>query len=129
MNWYKKAQNNYFPFSLDKLWEKILSIDIQTNPPLPKIIGELDNINVVLVNGDLIKKKYFMDFVEGGNDMAYNWMPKNQIWIDNNMSPKVMPHIIYHEFLERYLMKNKNMSYDDAHNIANKYEKKKIEVN
>jgi 5-methylcytosine-specific restriction endonuclease McrBC regulatory subunit McrC len=34
--------------------------------------------------------------------------------------------IIYHEFIERYLMKHKNMSYDDAHDIANKNEKKRI---
>jgi len=126
MNWYKKAKDGYFPFSLDELWDKILSLKIDTNPPLPKSIGKINDIGIILVDGDIIKKKYFMDFVEGGNDMAYDFVTKNQIWIDDNMSPKVIPHIIYHEFLERFLMKNKGMKYDEAHDIANRYEKKRI---
>ena len=126
MNWYKKAKKSEFPFDIDELWEAILSLPINTNPPLPKKIGQINDMEISLVDGDAIKKKYFMDYVEGGNDMAYKWMPKNQIWIDDNMSPKVMPHIIYHEYLERYLMKYKGMKYDDAHKIANKYEKKRI---
>jgi len=125
MNWYKIAKVE-FPFNLDDLWEAILSLKFEVNVPLPKPLGKLDDMEVILVNGDKIKKKYFMDFVEGGNDMAYKWIPKNEIWIDDNMSTEIMPHITYHEFIERYLMKYEDMSYDDAHDVANKYEKKRI---
>ena len=127
MNWYKKAKKEIeFPFKLDDLWKAILELKFEKTKLLPKTIGKLDDMEIILVDGDKIKKKYFMDFVEGGNDMAYKWMPKNKIWIDDNMSIEVMPHITYHEFIERYLMKYEDMSYNDAHDIANKYEKKRI---
>lgn len=129
MNWYKKA-NTKFPFDLDKIWEELNELDINTNPPLPRKIGTIndtiDDLDIYLVDGDEIKKKYFMDFVEGGNNQVYKFVPKNQLWVDDNMNPKVIPHIIYHEFIEQYLMKCKDMSYDDAHDIANKNEKKRI---
>ena len=132
MNQSKKIKNSIrFPFSTNLLWKKITDnfSSVNPNPPLPKIIGTINNIKILIVNGDKIKKEKNMDFVEGGNGQAWDFIPKNEIWIDACINYKDFPHIIYHEYLEQYLMKKYNLTYDDAHEIANKYEKEKIITN
>ena len=140
MNWYKLAKTKTeFPFDLDDIWKQINNLSINDAPSMsksksePKKIGIVNDTNndieVFLVNGDEIEKKHSMDFVVGGNDGSDpEFIPEKQIWVDYNMSTDVIPHIIYHEFIELYLMKHKDMSYEAAHDIANKYEKKRITV-
>ena len=84
----------------------------------------IEGINVFLVDGDKIKIKYDLDFVEGGNDAIYNYIPANTLWIDKNLDKHEYPFIILHEFVERYLMKKYGLEYNDAHDLANHYEKK-----
>lgn len=127
VNWYKLSKNHLdFPFNLDSIWEKINALKINNNPPFPKSMGKINNIEIMLVDGDKIKKKNNIDYVEGGHDLIYDFIPEKQIWIDGNMSKKTIPHIVYHEFIERYLMENKEITYDEAHDVANEKEKEKI---
>lgn len=123
MNWYKVSKKQ---LNLDKLWEEINKLKIPENHSHQKCIGEIDGIKIFLVDGDKVKREHFMDFVEGGHDIVYRFIPHNQIWIDYNISNRPIHHILYHEFIERMLMLYNNMDYEDAHNIANKQERKKI---
>jgi len=124
----KARQKAKFPFSLDILWQEISRhfSSINTKTSLPKKIGSINNISIRLVDGDKIKKTKNMDFVEGGHDRAWDFIPKNEIWVDASMDNANILHIIYHEYIERYLMKTYNMAYDDAHDIANDKEKERI---
>lgn len=125
MNWYKLAKKE---LKLDKLWEEINKLKIPEKHAHNTHIGKLDEVDVYLVDADVVKKKYFMDFVEGGHDIVYRFIPCNQIWIDYNISNRPIHHIIYHEFIERTLMKYNKMDYEKAHNIANEQEQKKIKL-
>lgn len=106
-----------------KLFQEILGIiPKQRTYRLPRLIGSVDGgVKVLAVDGDAVKERLYMDFVEGGNDIRYEFIPKGQIWIDNTMDLYDWPYVIYHEVNERRLM-SKGMSYDKAHAISNRVE-------
>jgi hypothetical protein len=91
------------------------------------VLYEEDDFKVCAVNGDFIRGKdpglNFDQFVDGGSHYVTSYpgykkhIPEDEIWIDDVFRSK--PHdlcaIILHEKIERYMMKNYGMSYDDAH--------------
>lgn len=90
-------------------------------PPKEIYIRKLDefskNLNVWVVNGELVRDLYFIDFTEGGHHYVYKWVPKNEVWIDGDLSPKEMPYVILHELHERHLM-SQGWTYNKAHNSS-----------
>ena len=88
-----------------------------------KNVGVVDNNNIFLVDGNHVKINNDMDFVEGGNDARYKFIPEKEIWVDSNEDRSQWPYIILHERVERNLMVGGEMKYDDAHNIADEVEK------
>ena len=97
------------------------------------LVGQIEDMSIYLVNGNEVKVKYHMDFVEGGNDMTYGvnapdpihglrFMPANEIWLDAHMDLDQLRFIAYHEYIERYLMVTYSMIYDKAHIYADRLE-------
>jgi len=133
------TENSYYP-ETDKyfknLWQQIKRLTIpedikketencqsRSSDRLAKrCIGSVDNINVFLVNGQEVKQKYDMDFVEGGNDAVKVYIPKNEVWLDAKYDINMLKTILLHELSERYLMSTKAYSYEDAHDFANELE-------
>jgi hypothetical protein len=76
---------------------------------------------IMLVNGDEVKKKFSMDFVEGDNDLHSQFIPKGEIWVDANVGAHEFDNIIAHETTERRLM-DEGMNYEQAHKLANERE-------
>lgn len=72
---------------------------------------------VWIIKGELVRGIFFLDFTEGGHDKVYSFVPKNEIWIDDDLSRKELKFVLLHEVYERNLMA-KGMSYDDAHRHA-----------
>ena len=96
-------------------------------------IGNIEDVNIYFVNACEVEVKFYEDFVDGGNDMAYGvdskkatvkFMPSNEIWLDSHIDLFELRFVCIHEAYERSLMKNTNMEYDEAHEHANKLEKK-----
>jgi len=81
-----------------------------------------EKISVWLVNARLVRDLFKTDFTEGGHGYIFRWIPNDEIWIENTLHKHEMPLIILHEFVERTLMKHKNMKYEKAHTIASKVE-------
>jgi hypothetical protein len=79
-----------------------------------QIINKTDHTTIWLVNGRLVRDFYDIDFTEGGHDWVYRFVPKGEVWIDNDVEPEERPYILLHELHERNLMK-KGLSYNDAH--------------
>jgi ankyrin repeat protein len=79
--------------------------------------------DLFLVNGDEVKDKYGMDFMDGGNFESYGFIGDGEIWVDWDIEPHDWKFIFLHEITETHLMMG-GMKYDDAHVIANKYEKR-----
>lgn len=78
-------------------------------------------LKVWIVNGEAVRDIFFIDFTEGGHDRVYNFVPRNEIWIDDDLMPEDIKFVLLHEIYERRLM-SKGMSYDSAHKKASHLE-------
>ena len=83
--------------------------------------GKIGDLTIWLIDAKKVRNEHKSDFMEGGHDYVYNWIPENEIWIEDGLNEHEIPFIILHEMVERTLMKGK-MKYDDAHDIASKVE-------
>lgn len=79
-----------------------------------KLLGyDPHNIPVYAVNGELVRQYIYPDFSLGGNDQAYpNFIPKNEIWIDQDLRDGNRQTTISHESVERHNMHTKHEYYD-----------------
>lgn len=78
-------------------------------------------LGIRLVDGTFVRDHFDSDFSQGGNGYRYKWIPKSEIWIDEQINPNERPFIVYHECTEAELMRG-GMSYDRAHDRAKKLE-------
>ena len=91
-------------------------------------IGMHGDVGIYLVNGDVVKKESFPDFVEGGNDGVYgkgqtnDFIPPKRVWMDADLNVRDIPYIACHELLERKWMVDRGYTYDPAHEKANAFE-------
>lgn len=82
-----------------------------------KLLMKTPDAEVWLVHGKKVRDKH-IEFVEGGHDLVYDWMPKKEIWVDDALHENEYTPVIIHELYERELMK-KGVSYSKAHKRAN----------
>jgi len=122
---------------VDDLISKIEEFDQKfIHDSLQKLfLGKIGDISVYTVNGDYVKKKTDMAFVEAGHWLRYpKFIPDKEIWLDNNLNVTDYAPNLLHEFLESYLMDDFDLEYDNpksedesdlnyAHPNANKVEK------
>lgn len=83
-----------------KIKEKILK-RIYKKPLFEKYTK---NLKIKLVRGNLVRSLFYLDFTGGGHDKIYSFIPKNEIWIDDNVYKKERALILIHELHERALM-------------------------
>jgi hypothetical protein len=74
-------------------------------------------IKVWVVDGNLVRTLLLIDFAGGGHDKVYDFIPKNEIWLDNDIKKSELKYILLHEMHERYMMA-KGMDYRKAHKSA-----------
>lgn len=74
-------------------------------------------ILVVYVDGAMVRTYLDPYFVAGGHDLAYDYIPKNEVWIDAKNYPEDQPFVLVHELFERDLMA-KGRDYNSAHDFA-----------
>jgi hypothetical protein len=88
-----------------KLWKKLRS-----------------GLRVWIVNGRFVRGCFDLDFTAGGHDLVYpRYIPRNEVWIDDDVAEGERPFVLIHELRERSLMK-KGRSYNNAHDSANRFE-------
>lgn len=80
--------------------------------------GERKGFKVWIVDGALVREKIFNEFIFGGNDERYPFVPEGEIWIDNSVSVKEFETTLEHEINERNLMAKYGMTYYDAHDSS-----------
>lgn len=83
--------------------------------------GKKGSFDVWIVDGALIRKNIFNEFVYGGNDKRYPFVPVEEIWVDNSITVEEFDLTVAHEINERNLMAN-GMTYFDAHDSSLKVE-------
>lgn len=85
-------------------------------------LENIDDVAVWLVDGKKIRDDCYIDFTEGGHDLVYEWIPENEIWIDNDISKEERPYILDHEYEERCRMAE-GEDYKHAHGTASNLER------
>ncbi|MFI5144744.1 MAG: hypothetical protein ACHQJ4_04045 [Ignavibacteria bacterium] len=80
--------------------------------------GQRDGFNIWIVDGALIRRTIFNEFIYGGNDERYPFVPDKEIWIDNTISSEEYEMTVAHEINERRLMEKFKMAYFDAHDSS-----------
>jgi hypothetical protein len=124
-----KEINDQLGQKFEQVWQKIKRLKIKTSTNEKTLIGTIDNMKIFIVDGDAVKNNINIDFVEGGNDAVYDFIPQNEIWVDQHIDKNDHHFIVFHEFIERLLMKDYKLTYNEAHEIANDYELKKRKLN
>jgi len=77
-----------------------------------------DNVKVFLVDGDIIRNNYDIEFALGGHHYRNDYIPENEVWVEDTKYEHDIDINIFYEGYERLLMKYRGMSYDSAHPIV-----------
>jgi len=80
-----------------------------------------EKIKVWVIDGEAVRNLFFLDFTEGGHEFVYPFVPKEEVWIDNDVGKDEIKFVLLHEMHERKLMKG-GMKYDDAHKSSSEIE-------
>ncbi len=76
---------------------------------------KLENgVSVWIVNGRFVRSVFDIDFTEGGHDHVYEFVPANEIWIDDAIVEKERGFVLLHELHERNRMEA-GLPYSRAH--------------
>jgi len=71
-------------------------------------------VRIWIVNGRMVRSVFDVDFTEGGHDHVYEFIPDNEVWIDNDLEEAERPYVLLHELHERHLM-SEGWAYTKAH--------------
>lgn len=76
-----------------------------------------DGLTVWIVDGAAVRRDVFPDFGLSGNDRAYRFIPKGEIWIDDQISCEETEFSVATELIERTLM-GEGVPYNEAYEQA-----------
>ena len=74
-------------------------------------------LTVWRIDGSIVRALYMVDYADGGHDLVYDFVPKNEIWIEEVLNENERKFILLHEMHERYLM-SQGKDYHHAHEGA-----------
>lgn len=80
-------------------------------------------LSIWIVDGRLVRSVFDPDFSEGGHEYVYEFVPENELWIDNSLTAAERPYVLLHELHERKLMAQ-GQDYDTAHDVSSQLEHK-----
>ena len=86
-----------------------------------RLIMETPVANVFTVDGGFVRNRCDVDFIGGGHQLVYKWMPRGEAWVENLGGDGKF--IAAHELSEIFDMLTKGWSYEKAHAKANQVEK------
>jgi hypothetical protein len=78
-------------------------------------------VSVWVVNGRLVRSVFDIDFTEGGHDHVYEFVPENEVWIDDAIEEAERGFVLLHELHERNRMAG-GLSYSKAHEESSRLE-------
>jgi len=80
-----------------------------------------NGVRVWVVNGQLVRSVFDIDFTAGGHDHVYEFVPEGELWIDDAITEKERGFVLLHELHERNQMA-KGMPYSKAHAESSRLE-------
>ncbi|MBI1934345.1 hypothetical protein HY464_01345 [Candidatus Peregrinibacteria bacterium] len=93
---------------------------LRGEPPPPFITQREKHgpLEIAMVDGKIVREYLDPEFVLGGHDLVYNYIPKNEVWVEGKMDPREIPFVLEHELEERKRMDTEGLTYDIAHECA-----------
>jgi hypothetical protein len=83
---------------------------------------QLENgLSVWIVNGRLVRSVFDIDFTAGGHDHVYEFVPANEVWIDDDITEQERGYVLLHELHERNRMAA-GWPYSKAHAESSRLE-------
>ena len=61
-------------------------------------------LSVWIVSGRLVRSVFDIDFTAGGHDYVYEFVPQNEVWIDDDIQEDERGYVLLHELHERNRM-------------------------
>jgi len=90
-------------------------------PPYLKLLRRAHGIEIWLVDGEWVRLHKSIDFAEGAHDLVADYIPRRQVWIDDQADLRARRFFTLHELRERGLMEAGH-GYDEAHAAASALE-------
>ena len=78
-------------------------------------------LKVWIINGRLVRSVFDIDFTAGGHDFVYEFVPQNEVWIDDDIEEPERGYVLLHELHERNRMAA-GLPYSKAHEESSKIE-------
>jgi len=78
-------------------------------------------VKVWIVDGELVRDVFFIDYTEGGHDKVYSFVPAGEVWLDDDLQPSELKYVLLHELHERHLM-TQGWNYPKAHRSSSHIE-------
>ncbi len=78
-------------------------------------------ISVWIINGRMVRSVFDIDFTEGGHDYVYEFVPENEVWIDDAIMEAERGYVLLHELHERNRMAQ-GLAYSKAHAESSRLE-------
>jgi hypothetical protein len=83
---------------------------------------KLENgLSVWIVSGRLVRSGFDIDFTAGGHDYVYEFVPENEVWIDDDIDESERGYVLLHELHERNRMAA-GWPYSKAHAESSRIE-------
>lgn len=82
----------------------------------------VDGFAVWIVDGEEVRDRYYVDWTQGGHFWRYPFIPKSEIWIDDDLAKEERADVLAHELSEVVFMRDGGMDYDTAHARASMVE-------
>lgn len=78
-------------------------------------------VQVWIVQGRLVRSVFDIDFTAGGHDYVYEFVPENEVWIDDDVQEDERGYVLLHELHERNRMAA-GWPYQKAHAESSRLE-------
>jgi hypothetical protein len=78
-------------------------------------------LSVWIVSGRLVRSVFDIDFTAGGHDYVYEFVPQNEVWIDDDIQEQERGYVLLHELHERNCMA-RGLPYSKAHAESSRLE-------
>lgn len=100
-------------------WQTTMTSPRRSGEPWKEYVGEAcpHGLEIVLVDGSHVRDVHDSDFSQGGNGHRYDFVPRDEIWIDACIGEDERPLVAFHECVEAELMR-RGQSYSRAHDRA-----------
>jgi hypothetical protein len=83
-----------------------------------------EKLSIYVVDGPYVRRTYSMDFNVGGHGFVYDFIPKDEVWLDSSVEERELQFSLVHELVERTMMMDEHnpQDYETAHRQANTIE-------